>query len=412
MVTACYEPVVNGVTRMVALYRRHLEAAGHQVTIFTLGEPQAGEEATSVVRSPAVPLGGTGYFFATRYSRRAQDKLREVDVIHCHHLLMALEFAGRYGQAPVVFTNHTRYDLYLSAYGRLPRRLADLIMRGAWRHVTQMADVVIAPSASTRRILQSAGVKTPMVLIENGVDIDQFQHPPKRFSRADVGFPDGAIVFTFVGRLSPEKSLRQLVQEFAIAAEVVDNAYLLLIGAGALREALERQVASTDVTNRVQLFGPAAPEDVPALLNLSDVFATASRSEVHPLSVIEALVAGLPVVANDAPGVADVVQHDESGLLADGAPGSLAAAMISLAQDQVLRHRLGAGAREAGLRYDIRATVQRTLSLYQRLLSHHALKESGILGRQAEKLDTWLTPGSSFETRTVGQSLKGEEGGR
>lgn len=412
MVTACYEPVVNGVTQMVALYRRHLEAAGHQVTIFTLGEPQPGEDAACVVRSPAIPLGKTGYYVATRYTGQAQDRLREVDVIHCHHLLMGLEFAGRYGRAPVVFTNHTRYDLYLSAYGRFPRRLADLIMRGAWRHLTQMADAVIAPSASTQRILRASGVKTPISLIENGVEIEQFQRPSKRFRREEIGIPEGAIVFAFVGRLSPEKSLRELLQEFAVTAGVVDNAHLLLVGAGPLRGALERQVASAGVKERVQMYGPAAPDDVPALLNASDVFVTASRSEVHPLSVIEALVAGIPVVAYEAPGVGDVVNHEASGLLADGTPGSLAAAMISMAHDRALLHRLGSGARQAGLGYDIQLTVQRTLSLYQRLIRYHADRNFEVVSKRTKPPGSWLTSGHRLESSTLEESLEGEDGGR
>ena len=57
MVTACYKPVINGVTRMVALYKHHLEALGHEVTIFTLGEPDPAGDEPGVVRSPAVSLG-------------------------------------------------------------------------------------------------------------------------------------------------------------------------------------------------------------------------------------------------------------------------------------------------------------------------------------------------------------------
>ena len=102
MVTACYKPVINGVTRMVALYKEALEELGHEVTVFTLGEPDPAGEDANVVRSPAIPLGKTGYYATFGYNREARERLREMDIIHCHHLLMSVEMAHRYGQCPVV----------------------------------------------------------------------------------------------------------------------------------------------------------------------------------------------------------------------------------------------------------------------------------------------------------------------
>ncbi len=68
MVTACYKPVVNGVTRMVSLYKERLEALGHEVTVFTLGEPDPAGDEPGVIRSTAVPLGESGYYLSIRYS--------------------------------------------------------------------------------------------------------------------------------------------------------------------------------------------------------------------------------------------------------------------------------------------------------------------------------------------------------
>ncbi len=112
MVTACYKPVINGVTRMVSLYKEELEARGHEVTVFTLGEPDPAGEDENVVRSPGISVGSEGYYAAMRYTTAAQKKLSQMDIIHCHHLFMSVDLAHRYASCPIVYTNHTRYDLY------------------------------------------------------------------------------------------------------------------------------------------------------------------------------------------------------------------------------------------------------------------------------------------------------------
>ena len=407
MLTACYEPVVNGVTQMVAQYERHLTAAGHQVTIFTLGEPASGEDASKVVRSPAMPLGKTGYYFAPRYSREAQFKLREVDVVHCHHLLMSLEFANRYSRRPVIFTNHTRYDLYLSAYARLPAKVASLVMQNTWRRLSGFADVVIAPSTSAQQLLYKAGVQVPVEVIENGVEIQRFRSPRRSYRRAEFGIPAAAVVFTYVGRLSREKNMGRLMVEFRQAARLAEDIHLVLVGDGPLQKKLERQIAADGLTDRVHFLGQATPEEVPAHLAISDVFASASLSEVHPLAVIEALVSGLPVVAIDSPGIGDVVEHDRSGLLVDGSPGSLAEAMSWLAKDSSVRHRLSAGAKLAGAGYDIQITVDRTMSLYRRLVRDQA----GRISVTAARSGACRHPAQALASRFVHKSVFDEASG-
>ncbi len=87
MLSATYDPtVVNGAVRMVTLYKEHLEARGHEVTIFTLGEETESDKQARM--------------------------LAQMDIVHAHHLMMSVEMAHRYANCPIVYTNHTRYDLY------------------------------------------------------------------------------------------------------------------------------------------------------------------------------------------------------------------------------------------------------------------------------------------------------------
>lgn len=366
MVTACYKPVINGVTRMVALYKKQLEAAGHEVTIFTLGERGSAGEEGQVIRSPALPLGDTGYYFSFRYSKAAQERLRQMEIIHYHHLFMSVEMAHRYGQAPIVYTNHTRYDLYTGAYTPLPQTTADTIMRQIWPEFTDYCDVVITPSASVRDVMRAFGVRQPIEVIPNGIDLTPFWQPTRTLSRADFGVPADGLLLIYVGRLSEEKNIKELLAQFALARELIPELHLLLVGEGPLGEKVPAQAGRLGVGGAVRCAGAVPFAEVGSALAVADGFVTASTSEVHPLTVIEAMAAGLPVVAVSSPGIGDTVRHEETGLLTSRVEG-LAAAMVSLMDNPERLRQMGVNARATSERYDIRHTVSRTLELYRRL---------------------------------------------
>ncbi|MCI0395114.1 MAG: glycosyltransferase [Chloroflexi bacterium] len=367
MVTACYKPVINGVTRMVALYKSYLEEAGHEVTVFTLGDPDPNGEEPGVVRSPALPLGDTGYYFSTRYTRAAQELLRQMDIIHCHHLFLSVDIAHRYGRCPIVYTNHTRYDLYTSTYIPLPQPAADALMRQIWPELTDLCDVVVTPSGSVRQVMLDFGVRRPIEVIENGVDMALFRRPAQPCRKSDLGIPETAVLLAYVGRLSPEKDVETLLTQFATARDVAPELHLLLVGKGPQAKSLVELADELGVREAVHFTGPVDYEAVPDYLAAADIFVTASVTEVHPLAVIEAMAAGLPVVAVAAPGVVDTVEPGVHGLLTHYAEGGLAAAMVALAVDPARRRRMSEAARRDSQRFDIRATVGKTLALYERL---------------------------------------------
>ncbi len=367
MVTACYKPVINGVTRMIVLYKQHLEALGHEVTVFTLGDPDPAGEEEGVIRSPAIPVAD-GYYVSMRYSRRAQALLGEMDIIHCHHLFMSVEMAHRYGRCPIVYTNHTRYDLYTGSYTPLPQPAADAVMRQVWPEFTDFADVIITPSASVRRVMLDFGVRRPIEVIENGVDLRPFNQPAQPKSKKDLGIPESAILVAYAGRLSPEKNLDILLQQFSIARDIVPNLHLMLLGKGALADELGIQARQLGIESAVHFMGAVTYEGVSDYLAAADFFATASVSEVHPLTVIEAMAAGLPVVAVASPGIAGTVESGRAGYLINQPEGGgLAAAMVGLAVDENQRWKMGLAARQASERFDINHTVSKTLELYERM---------------------------------------------
>jgi 1,2-diacylglycerol 3-alpha-glucosyltransferase len=362
MITACYKPVVNGVTRMVSLYKSELEALGHEVTVFTLGRPDPNGDEPGVVRSPGLPLP-LGYHLAPRYTAQARARLRQMDILHCHHLLMGLELAYRYGRSPIIYTNHTRYDLYTGNY--LPQAVADRLLRRFWPRLTALADLIVTPSASMRQVMRSFGVRRPITVVENGVDLRPFHTPTDPFTKTRLGLPETAVVAVYVGRLSPEKNLTCLLDQFAQARQDCPDLHLLLLGQGPLAAKLRQQANGLGVETAVHFTGELPNEQVANHLTAADFFVTASVSEVHPLTLIEALAAGLPIVAPAAPGMVDMVIPYQTGLLT--ALAELAESMRLLVRQPDQRRRMALAARQASHRYDIRRTVQHSLALYERL---------------------------------------------
>lgn len=393
MISATYDAdVINGALRMVALYKSRLEKRGHDVTVFTLGSQAGTDRHAGVVRSPGIRLGDHGYYIALGYTPEAQQMLATMDIVHCHHLLMGLEFAHRYAHCPIVYTNHTRYDLYTGAYTPLPQPAADAVMRRMWPELTALADTVIAPSASIRAVMEAFGVRCPIVIIENGVDREPFLEPSHPHSRHDLQIADPeAILLIYTGRLSAEKGLDALLRQFAIAQRQDPRLHLLLLGKGQ-QEALLRELArELGVAQSVHFLGSVPYDEVGNWLAAADVFVSPSTSEVHPLSVIEAMSSGKPVLALQSPGMADIVDDRQTGLLVSDVR-ELATAMGQLAADPALRKQMGQAARSASARFDIERTIDLTLDLYAQLRGQRPDQiRNEPHGRWSDRTERWLT---------------------
>lgn len=390
MVSATYDPsVVNGAVRMVILYKEYLEKLGHEVTIFTLGEPSETDEQERIIRSPGIRLGNYGYYLGMGYTRQAQALLAKMDIVHCHHLIMSVEMAHRYASCPIVYTNHTRYDLYTGTYIPLPQPAADAIMRQVWPEFTDLADVVIAPSESVRRVMAEFGVRARTVVIANGIELEPFARPRQPRTKADFNLPDSARLLVYIGRLSIEKNLDALLEQFAGARGLVPDLHLAFIGKGPHEGELRQLAEALELGEAVQFRGVVPYDDVPNWLAAADAFVTASTSEVHPLTVIEAMAAGKPVAAVHSPGITDSVESGVTGYLA-GTPAGLDAAIVALMSNPERTRIMGEAARNASLRFDIHRTIAETMNLYEDLLATRPdLKRQKEHGRWARRTEKW-----------------------
>lgn len=381
MMADAYKPYVSGITNYIDLNKRYLERAGHDVFVFTFGDLDYRDSEPRVIRSPGLPIQDTGFYLSFRYSRAAKRLLQSMDIVHVHHPFLSGRLALRYArplQIPIVFTNHTRYDLYAQAYLPLmPEEISEGLLRAYMPNFCQAVDLVVSPSAGMEKVLRGLDVECPIEVIPNGVELERY-HSAEPLPRAEFGFDAADILLIYVGRLGPEKNLNFLLRAFNGVAQAFDHVRLLILGDGPAREDMQTLVSELGLGARVRFEGMVPYDRLPAYLAMCDAFVTASVTEVHPLSVIEAMGAGLPVLGIYSPGVGDTVEDGKTGFLSTEDEIAFAVKMTRLVTEHDLRKKLGAAARQASAQYAIERTTKLMLAQYERLVREAEPRHRGL----------------------------------
>lgn len=308
-------------------------------------------------------LGMRGFGDLRGLARLVRLMRRErVDLIHARlqragfYARLAAPLAGR----PIVLVNVVNmYEHHFeSQHGRL--KAAPLL--AAERATRGLVDRWVANSAAVAADLASAiGIERQSIaVVPNAVDAEPLAAAARRAAaRAALGLDADTVVVGSVNRLVPLKRVSLLID--AVARIQGANIHLLLVGDGPERHALEAQARSLSVP--VTFTGHR--HDVPELLSAMDIFAFASSSEGQPNAVLEAMAAGLPVVAASLPAFEGVIADGVHGVIVEVSVESMADALRSLAVDPAARARLGAAAkREVESRFSTRAMVEAYEHIY------------------------------------------------
>ena len=279
---------------------------------------------------------------------------RRVDVVHLHNRLPLVygSVAGRLARAVVV---HTRHGPRPST----PR--LRLLLRGAGKLLH--AYVTVSPEIG--EVARREGCDpSKLSVIENGVDMARFDVGPgdREAARAALGIPAGAWVVGSVGRFAPEKDYPTLVR--AMAPLLGPAARLVIVGDGDEMGAVRAEVDARGVGAFVML--PGARDDVPRYLAALDAFVLCSRMEGMPLGVLEAMAAGLPVVATAVGGLPRLIDDAQTGyLVAPGDEEALRGRLGALRDNPEAGRAVGARARaQARAHYSRETMVRRYLDLY------------------------------------------------
>ena len=203
-------------------------------------------------------------------------------------------------------------------------------------------------------------------VIPNGIDADAFSRDDeaRRRLRSEWNVADDEVLFAFVGRLDRQKGIDTLLEAMGLLGRRGELIRLVVAGDGPKRKLLSKFIAGREGTGCVRALGFV--DDVPGVLSAADAMVMPSRWEGLPLASVEAMAAGLPVLATRTAGLEEVVADGETGILVEpDDPPALAEVMVHLAGDVALRMRLGsAGRRRVVERFNIDANVAAHELLY------------------------------------------------
>ena len=239
------------------------------------------------------------------------------------------------------------------------------------RYTASLSDRIVCVSVNVAKYTEQTIHLPPekLVVIPNGVDRNDYRNlPSKAEARRLFQLPDSALIIGAIGRMHRVKGLNILLSAFAQLAELRGSVHLLFVGEGSVRQLLIDQTHDFGLNSKVTFL--AFQKDIPKLLPALDLFVSASLHEGMPNAVLEAMAAGLPVVATDVGGTPEVVQDGQTGFLVP--PGEFEALAISidkLLEDPDLRCRMGKEGKERVARYfSIEQMSQQYEQLYEQLL--------------------------------------------
>lgn len=348
--TDCYFPVKNGVVTSIAQLKSGLEARGHRVIIFTVAAKGYQDSDSSIIRFRSFPIGlGTELSFGLVNQVRVNRILasENIQLLHSHtefNLCISAIRAARRLNLPRVQTTHTLWEEYrhyvMNGYlinAALVRFFARLLF-GTCRGL-------VAPSIKAAKYYGKLLPGIPLRVIPNGMDQQKFnQHEFNADEllklRHRLGLDSTHAVILFVGRIGREKRVLELFQVLVPVLRARPSSRLLMVGDGPEFQELTSRCRALELEKQVICTGYVEWNAIRGIYHIADLFVTASLSEVHPMTLLEAMMCGLPVVARRDDSFLDTVNPGVNGYLVDS-DAQLAEKVADLIDYEDLRKHFG-----------------------------------------------------------------------
>ena len=324
--TETYYPEINGVATSVYMLKNELERLGHNVYVFTTTTPGAPKVEHNVFRVPSIPCvliteRRVGMFYQHRLA--SVIKKLNLDVIHTH-----TEFSlGIFGRImakelhiPLVHTYHTIYEDYTHyiTHSKMLDSRAKTFMRMFSKACCNTVEQVIVPTDKTKELLEHYNVRKRINVVPTGIDLHKFD--PTLYDASEIaklrksyGIGEDEKVLLYLGRISPEKNIIELLQAMPRFVKEHKDVRFVIVGSGPDQNRLEQFVKEQGLEQQVIFTGSQPWDIIGKFYQMGDVFVSASNSETQGLTYIEAMAAGLPVVARKDKCLEDILTPGLNG---------------------------------------------------------------------------------------------------
>lgn len=375
MMTNTYDPIVGGLENSVRDFAAGYRQRGHRVLVVTPDHDDAPENEKGVFRVPAIQhFNGTDFSVELPISSELNRELERFspDVIHTHHPFLIGDTALRAAAAfnvPIVFTHHTLYEQnthYLIGDSNAMKRFVIRLSIG----FANLCDHVIAPSQSVLKLLAKRGVTVPVSVVPTGIDTERFSSGDGGVFRKRWGVPKDAFVLGIVSRVAEEKNFLFLAQTAAMFLKEHSQSWFVIVGTGPSLDTVKHVFEEQGVAQRLICPGVLKDQTLVNAYTALDVFTFASYSETQGLVLVEAMAAGVPVVALNASGVREVVKDRQNGcLLPTQDVGQFLKALEWVkGLNSEERSRFHQEARNTAETFAVSGCIDRALMIYQQVI--------------------------------------------
>ncbi|WP_294429952.1 glycosyltransferase [uncultured Treponema sp.] len=407
MFTDAYYPRINGVTVSVHSYATELSKLGHEVCIVCLeyteeqqkssffDEKESDESSPfKVVRIPSWSMGllskedRIAKFDKWRRVKKAMDSFRP-NVIHINTEWVIGYFGALYAlhrKVPFVFTFHTMWEDYLINYVNfLPELSLRRIGRSVVKFYLKRADVIIAPTQKIASVVHDYGIQKNAEILPTGIPDGGEKYSIIRQTQISMQLSKkcpqikGKKILLFVGRIVKEKNLSFLYDVLELVQKKNPKTALLFVGGGPYLEELKELAQERGLSKSVAFSGYIPSNDIVYFYKLAQVFVFPSKTETQGLVTVEAMLAGIPVVAIGELGTVDVMQGDHGGFMVEDNPVVFADKVLQLLNNQQLRKQKSQEALKWGEKWKISALTPRLVECYVRAVHVRCDKNLGIV---------------------------------
>lgn len=410
MFTDAYYPRINGVAVSVRTYARALVQAGHKVCIvccdydgledsnlgkgnhFHYDDKDEISENLEIFRIPSTHVFISKEDKAAKLSawhavKHEMDRFKP-DVIHINSEFLVGYFGliyARHRKVASVFTFHTLWEEYVEGYIKfMPVYPAKKIAKQLIKFYLKRADVVITPTERIAQVVSDYNVSRPVRILPTG--IPKITLPAKNkqnkpfFYRLNkiVPFVQKKHILLYVGRMVKEKNLDFLFSVLMEVKKSVPDTALVFVGGGAEFEPLKARAKKLKCSWDICFAGYRNKDELAYFYDISDVFVFPSKTETQGLVTIEAMMAGLPVVAIGEMGTVDVMQGDNGGFMVKDNVDEFSKRVISLLKDKELYKQKSLEAEEWSKKWELESLTPKLVSYYQEAIEINKINKESL----------------------------------
>lgn len=380
-----YLPTKSGVVTVVVQLKKILEQMGHKVVVVTVDAGKEGEkyDAPDVLRVLSIqsPVGD-GQYIGIPNKAKIRNFLVEnkIEIIHAHteffigHVAVVL---GKELNIPVVATTHTMWEDYYKYYlflgGLIPRKVIRKTVQRLYKKF--YAFINVSQKAHNYFSRPKMLPEIPSAIIPNAIDKEKFIE--KKFTDEDkinikkkLGFDVSDKIIIYVGRVVEEKRLDEFYQISKNVISKMNNVKVLIVGDGAKYEELVNLSKEENFSDKIIFTGFVDWENLSRYYAIADVFCTVSLSEMHSMTILEALSLGIPVVCRYDTSFSDTVFDGVDGYFGK-TDSEVCEKLVKILSEDEKRKEMSAQASKISGRFTLEKHGKRTVAFYEEVLKHY-----------------------------------------